>query len=105
MPWSVADFSAFRLSVGEPLLSIADDLELHAGRVVGVELLDEELPAVQLVVADRTEQAGERIDPGDLDDLALQRLGAGLGLRERGAGRGGERDAEAQRPKRFCASG
>jgi hypothetical protein len=51
-----------------------DHFELHAGRVGGVELLREELPALQLVVADRRHQAGERIDPSHLDDLPVERL-------------------------------
>jgi hypothetical protein len=49
----------------------ADDLELHAGGVLLVELLGQELEGLELVGAHRSHQARQRIEPGDLDGLAL----------------------------------
>mmetsp|Transcript_57664 Transcript_57664/g.135770 ORF Transcript_57664/g.135770 Transcript_57664/m.135770 type:complete len:224 (+) Transcript_57664:1018-1689(+) len=73
---------------GAELVVEGDELELHAGRVALVELLDQELEGLDLVLADRAHQAGERVDIGQLDRLALLRLSATEAQRK------GRRDAQ-----------
>ncbi|MDT4864883.1 hypothetical protein FQZ97_996570 [compost metagenome] len=52
-----------------------DDLELHARRILLVELLRQELRGLELIGAHGGHETRQRVEPGDLDGLAL--LGEG----------------------------
>ena len=51
----------------------ADHFEFHAGRILLAEFLRQELEALELVRTQRCHQAGQRVQPGDLDGLPLLR--------------------------------
>ena len=85
---------------GAQLVVDAGDLELHARRVAGrphVELLGEELVALELVAAHRGHQPRQGVDAHHLHRLAGQRLGARLGLAHRDAAGHQQRTADEQR--------
>ena len=75
----MAAFSVFRLSCGEPLLSMPTTSNLTPAGFLRRKLLGDELPALELVLADVGERAGQRVDERDLDGLAFLGKCAGGG--------------------------
>ena len=76
MPWSMADFSAFRLSVGDSLLSTPMTSNFTPAGLLALNFSAKNCQLFSWLLPTGRHQARERIDPGDLDGLAGERLAA-----------------------------